>query len=210
MKRFSLLFISSSFSTSKVKPMKRQLLSIALGVTTLTSVVTLTNTIFPAFSQANSSNSQSDKVTFLCKEIFDPASGEKIPATVAWVPERRGHVRLIAWKSEIFPNFTPQKRCQVVTPKFQEFYDQGLLNYLTYGTNKGYPVICSIPNQGESCNDKNQLFTIKPGSKPEIVFEQLMGTLTGQSRGPLYQSSGQQVYVNVKEFLNKARLEKIQ
>jgi hypothetical protein len=64
--------------------MQRQLSSIALALTTLTSFATLAVSISPALSQPVATNSQPNKVTFLCREIFDKASGEKIPATVAW------------------------------------------------------------------------------------------------------------------------------
>ncbi|MHC5833119.1 MAG: COP23 domain-containing protein, partial [Nostoc sp.] len=90
------------------------------------------------------SESQPNKVTFFCRQIFDKASGENIPATVAWVPERQGNIRFIGWKSEYFnkSGWTPEKRCEKVTTKFQESYDQGRLNYLTYGIFNGSPIIC--------------------------------------------------------------------
>ncbi|MBD2212780.1 hypothetical protein H6G27_23325 [Nostoc linckia FACHB-104] len=191
--------------------MQRQLSSIALALTTFTSFATLTVSISPALSQSVSTNSQPDKVTFYCREIFDKASGEKIPATVAWVPERKGHISLIGWKSQVFPrNFSPQKRCELVTQKFQQFYDNGGLNYLTHGINNGYPVICSIPNQGETCNGTNQLFTIRPGSNPTIVLQRLIDTLVGGGGdGILYQNSGQQVYIDMKEYFKQAPVENI-
>ncbi|PAX52176.1 COP23 domain-containing protein [Brunnivagina elsteri] len=191
--------------------MQRQLSSIALALTALTSAATLAISISPAFSQPVATNSQPNKVTFLCREIFDKASGDKIPATVAWIPERKGHISLIGWKSQALPpHITPQKRCEIVTQKFQQFYDNGSLNYLTHGINNGYPVICSIPNQGETCNGTNQLFTIKPGSSPTIVLQRLIDTLVGAGGvGILYQNSGQQVYIDMKEYFKKAPVENI-
>ncbi|MFN7853084.1 MAG: hypothetical protein ACK5OU_14275, partial [Dolichospermum sp.] len=79
--------------------MKLQSFCTALGLTALT----LSVSTFPGFSQDNSSANQPNQVTFFCQEVFDSASGEKIPATVAWIPERQAHVRFIGWKSEAFP-----------------------------------------------------------------------------------------------------------
>ncbi len=191
--------------------MQRQLSSIALALATLTSAATLTISISPAFSQPVATSSQPNKVTFLCREIFDKASSERIPATVAWVPEREEHIRIIAWKSQVFPpSFSSQKRCEIVTQKFQQFYDNGSLNYLTHGINNGYPVICSIPNQGETCNGANQLFTIRPGSNPGLVLQRLIDTLVaGRGEPPLYQNSGQQIYIDMKEYFKKAPVENI-
>lgn len=191
--------------------MQRQLSSIALVLTTLTSVSTLAVSISPALSQSVATNSQPNKVTFYCREIFDKASGEKNPATVAWIPERKGHISLIGWKSQVFSRYvTPQKRCEIVTQKFQQFYDNGGLNYLTHGINNGDPVICSIPNQGETCNGTNQLFNIKPGSNPTIVLQRLIDTLVGAGGdGILYQNSGQQIYIDMKEYFKKAPVENI-
>ncbi|NJR19802.1 MAG: hypothetical protein HC785_31845 [Calothrix sp. CSU_2_0] len=190
--------------------MQRQLSSIALVFSTLTSLATLVVNVSPAFSQSVATNSQPNKVTFYCKEIFDKARNERIPATVAWIPERKNHIRVIGWKSEAFSRHSnSQKRCEVVTQKFQQFYDNGSLNYLTHGINNGYPVICIIPNQAENCNGTNQLFTILPGSKAEIVFEQLMGLLKGDTNKILYQNSGQQIYIDMKEYFKTAPLENI-
>ncbi|MCC5611968.1 COP23 domain-containing protein [Nostoc sp. CHAB 5834] len=177
-----------------------------LGLAALTSVATIS---LPAsFSQSTAAESQPDKVTFFCRQIFDPASGEQIPATVAWVPERKGHIRFIGWKSEYFSQsgWTPLKRCNKVTQKFQEFYEKGSLNYLSSGKSKGLPIICGLANQGETCNANNQLFTIKSGSNTEQVLQRLTDITEGKSAEALLQSSGEQLYIPVQDFLNKSPL----
>ncbi|MTJ55843.1 hypothetical protein FJR38_25860 [Anabaena sp. UHCC 0253] len=186
--------------------MKQQSFIIGLGLAAVTSLATIS---LPAnFSQLSAAESQSNKVTFLCQSIFDPASGEQIPATVAWIPEREGHVRLIGWKSEYFSKsgWTQLERCQKVTQKFQEFYEQGRLNYLTPGKSKGYPIICGLANQGETCNADNQLFTLKTGSKSEDVIQRLMDITESKSGDILLQSAGEQLYISVQNFLNKSPL----
>ena len=172
----------------------------ALGLTALTlSVIT-----FPGFSQDNSSASPSNKARFFCNRMFDKASGEQIPMTVAWVPERQAHVLFIGWKSEAFPKWSPEKRCKVVSDKFQKFQEAGLLNYLTTGRIKGFPVICVAKDNQETCNGNNQLFTLKNASDSKLVLKQLSGIFEGTVGEPNYQSSGGQTYFNVRNYLQNA------
>ncbi|MCF4968351.1 COP23 domain-containing protein [Nostoc sp. CMAA1605] len=187
--------------------MQKQALFIGLGLTVITSLSSLFVSLSPSFSQSNSAKSQPYKVTFFCQPMFDAASGERIPATVVWIPERKGHVRFIAWKSEYFnkSGWTPEKRCQEVTKKFQESYDQGRLNYLSHGKRNGIPVICAA-NSGETCNATNHLFTVKSDSDPREVIQRLMDIAEGKSAEPLFQSSGNQLYISVKDFFNNSPL----
>jgi hypothetical protein len=128
--------------------------------------------IAPGFSQSTTPN----RVTFFCKEVFDRASGGKIPATLAWIPERSGNVRIIGWKSEYFSKRSPV-RCTEVTQKFQKAYDEGRFNYLTTGRVKGYPIICAISRTDDPCDGNSQLFTLKPHDNPDLVLQQLMDIL---------------------------------
>lgn len=187
--------------------MLKQSFLITLGITTLTALGAFNLGIYPTFSQSNNSQNKLNSVQFLCKEIHDKASGEKIPATVAWIPERKGHVRFIGWKSEYFirGGWSPEKRCIKVTEQFQKLYNQRRLQYITHGIRNGYPVICAA-NQGEICNEDNQLFTLKLGSTPEDILQQLIYIAEGKSKDPILQNSGEQLYVSVPKFLNKAPL----
>ncbi|AFY55340.1 hypothetical protein Riv7116_2843 [Rivularia sp. PCC 7116] len=192
-----------------------------IGLSTLTTILVFTNNISPTFSQMiignladtstqeKAENSQQDAVKFLCKEIFDPASESNIPATVAWVPKRNGHVRLIGWKSEYFSSWSPEKRCASVTKNFQKYYDEGRLDYLSTGKRNGYPVICAA-KQGENCTKDNHLFTIKHGHNPKIVLQRLLGIFEGQSSTVLYQNSGKQLYVEMQNVFDKAPLVEVE
>ena len=192
-----------------------------IGISVLTTIIALTNSISPTFSQTTventsdtstqekAENTQSDSVTFLCKEIFDPAGETNIPATVAWVPKRNGHVRLIAWKSQYFSSWSPEKRCAAVTKNFQKYYDEGRLDYLSTGKRNGYPVICAA-KQGENCNKNNHLFTIKHGHPPKIVLQRLLGIFEGRSSTVLYQSSGKQLHVEMQKIFDDAPLVEVE
>ena len=179
----------------------------------LSSIIPLSQSIHPSLSQmiiANSTHSlnqseadnfQSSRVIFRCKEIFDKASGKNIPATIAWIPEDKKHVRFIAWKSEYFGSrWSPKKRCEKVTENFHKYYNEGRLDYLSTGKYNGYSVICAA-KPGESCNEKNHLFTIKQGQVPELVLERLLDIGEAKAGRPLYQSSGKQLYIEVQNIL---------
>lgn len=192
-----------------------------IGLCALTTIVALTSSILPTFSQMmignlpetstqeKAENTKSDSVTFLCKEIFDSASETNIPATVAWVPKRNGHVRLIAWKSQYFSSWSPEKRCAAVTKNFQKYYDTGRLDYLSTGKRNGYPVICAA-KQGESCTKDNHLFTIKHGHNPKIVLQRLLGIFEGESSTVLYQSSGKELHVEMQNVFDNAPLVEVE
>jgi len=173
-----------------------------LAVVSLTTIL-LSTSVAPSFSQ-----SSPDKVTFFCKAVHDRASDEKIPATVAWIPERQGNVRLVGWKSEYFSKkgWNAQKRCEEVTIKFQNAYNAGRLQLLTTGIEKGNPIVCGVAQQGEPCDSGSQLFTLKPHDRPDEVVQRLLDIVQGKTSDMLLQSSGNQVYVSMSLFFRKAPL----
>ncbi len=200
--------------------MKRNFI-LNFGLSALTTIIALTNNISPSLSQMiignlvdistqkKAANTQLDSVRFFCKEIFDPASESNIPATVAWIPERKGHVRLIGWKSQYFSSWTPKERCEAVTKNFQKYYDEGRLDYLSTGKRSGYPVICAA-KPGENCNKNNHLFTIKREHNPNLVLQRLLDIATGKASGFIYQNSGQKLHVEVQNIFDKAPLVEIE
>ena len=154
--------------------------------------------------EASSSDFPMDRVSFYCGEISDEETGESIPATVAYVPQRQANVAIIGWNSWHLAAWNPQRRCDLVSPKFQTFYENGRLNYLSNGENAGYPIICALLDQQEQCSGENQLFQVRPGSKPEDVVLGLKAILEGKSSEVIYQSSGKHFYLSIDEFLKKA------
>jgi hypothetical protein len=177
-----------------------------LGFTSaLTATLALSS--LPAWGQTPASQGQTvapDQVTFFCKEIHDPASGTKIPATLAWVPQRQGNIRIIGWKSEFFSRWNPQSRCDAVTPKFQTFYDAGQLKHLTTGYADGYPIVCALSQDNDACDQTRQLFTLKPHDNPNQILYQLMDILTGKTAAMLLQSAGGETLVPISELFRLA------
>jgi Circadian oscillating protein COP23 len=159
-------------------------------------------------AQSGTSNSAAkypkDRISFYCGEISDKANGGTIPATIAYVPQRKVNVAIIAWKYNYVPKWDTQKRCETVSPKFQTFYENGRLNYLTTGKNQGYDIICAAVETGQACKAEDQLFQVKASSDPGAVLKRLTGIIEGTSSQPIYQRSSQQIYVSVEELLKTA------
>lgn len=144
-----------------------------------------------------------DRVSFYCAQIPDTTDGGTIPATVAYVPQRQANVQIIGWKTHI-PAWDTQRRCETVSPKFQAFYEEARLNYLTTGVKDGYDIVCAAPDRGQPCGDEDQLFQVKASNDPKAVLKALTGIIEGTASQPIYQSSGDRVYVSVEELLNAA------
>ena len=179
----------------------KSLVTIALATATIAIAL-------PTFSQSSSSVG-GDRVTFSCQNVFDPASGTQIPATVAWRPQRQKNVIFLYWKSDFFSaaGWDPQARCEEVSPKFQAAYDSDRFNYLTNGKVGAYPVICAaVERIGETCNQDNFLFTLKKEADGSKAVDNLMGIFKGDTRKARYESSQEEgkIYVSIDKFLLEA------
>jgi Circadian oscillating protein COP23 len=143
-----------------------------------------------------------DSLQFFCGKTFDSASGSQIPTTLVWQPEKEGNVALIRWKSEYFGKDT-QKRCQLVSAKFQKLWNAGQLNFITAGTVKKQPIVCGVASEGDSCSGQNQLFQLKPFADSSNLIAQLEGVFQGKVSSPVYESGGSSAnkYLNMRSLL---------
>ena len=120
------------------------------------------------------------------------------PATVALT--KRGPVPVINWVSTLGSDgqYTPQFRCDVVSKRFQDFYENGTLNFLTTGIKNRQPVVCVANYKGGPC--AQDLFTLKSGSNPGQTLRQLMAVRVGAA-GPLNESASRP-YFAMSEILD--------
>ena len=146
-----------------------------------------------------------DRVNFYCGEFTDD-TGETMPATMAYVPQRKASVSIIGWKSNHIPSWDAQRRCDTASPKFQAFYEDGRLNYLTTGVNNGQDIICAAVETGQPCKPEDQLFQVKASDDPDAVLKGLTGIIEGAATSgePIYQSSDEKIYVSMDKFLEAA------
>jgi hypothetical protein len=166
-------------------------------------VAGLLATSLPAQAQdAPAEDPPSDNLQFFCGKTFDSASGSQIPTTLVWQPEKEGNVALIRWKSEYFGKDT-QKRCQLVSAKFQKLWNSGQLNFITAGTVKRQPIVCGVASEGDTCSGQNQLFQLKPFADSSNLIAQLEGVFQGKVSSPVYESGGGSAskYLNMRSLL---------
>ncbi len=138
---------------------------------------------------------------------FTCGAWRDIPMTVAQTPN--GNVPVVYWVSDWVndpsSDLTPQSRCQTVSDNFQQAYDRGELEYITTGIKNGQNIVCVAQQQNGPC--VSQLFTLKPDSDPNESLKQLMNigdSYASGGEGPLYQSTGNRMYINFEDFLGKA------
>lgn len=165
-----------------------KLRSLILALTT--SVITLSSAFIPSnFVSAGTTK-------FVC------GTWEGVPSTIA--KTAKGDVPLIRWVSDHFNSagFDSQKRCQIVSKKFQQYYNDGSLKYLTTGRKNGNNIVCVAPSENAPC--KGQLFTLKPGSNPGETLKQLMAIRSQASGAKPINESSDRVYISIDSYLEEA------
>lgn len=164
--------------------------NLGLGVLTAASCV--------AVSSITSVHAQSSVAarSFVCST----AAGA--PATNV-VTQGGQQVPLIRWTSNVFNDagWTPQRRCQEVSGRFDSYFRQGRLDYITTGRMNGLPVICTARSNGGACD--GLLFTLKPGQNATQTLQDLFSIRT-KARGPLNETNSR-VYVSLDELVTNAQ-----
>lgn len=109
----------------------------------------------------------------------------------------RGIIKLIAWESSYFgPNWSPEKRCETVSQRFQQFSDQRLLRFVSTGNLNNYNVIC-ISEESGKCLDQGLLLTLEQNDKPTRILRQLFNYRASIRRGP------QKEVIDFEQLLNE-------
>jgi len=90
-------------------------------------------------------------IRFICQPGYDPPERKNIPTTYAWTP--RGKIAIVRW---VFPwyqskEWNEQNRCEAVSSRFQEAYDNGSMSYFTYTEQNNQNVICTAYKEGGDC-----------------------------------------------------------
>jgi hypothetical protein len=168
--------------------MKNILFSALISVGSIGSIVATTPTA--AYSQDSTPKTASER-RFYCGQAQDPTSKKMLPATLM---ENQGESEskvVVIWKSDIFNKFTPQKRCDIVSPKFQAAYAEGR-GYLTSGFDgrSRQGIVCLVANENDECNISSMLFTLKSFQDANKVIENLALYASGLSGIPETQTLG--------------------
>ncbi len=123
------------------------------------------------------------------------------PATLAQTSTGQT-VSVIRWVSNSFSDagWSPERRCQEVSSRFETFRREGRLRFLTTGRMNGASVICTAQANPGPCD--GLLYTLKPGQDPTTTLRSLLAVRVN-SRGPLNETSDR-LYIDVQELLNTA------
>ncbi|NBD15044.1 MAG: hypothetical protein GVY04_02520 [Cyanobacteria bacterium] len=123
-------------------------------------------------------------------QYFCLNEGGKQPVTV--VDTKRGRIELIIWKSQFFANsgYTPQKRCDQVTARFQQHSDAETLRYISTGTMNQQNVICVAKNDAGDCRSDGLLITLEAQDNPNQVLRELFNLKERASSGGIFRNVG--------------------
>jgi len=148
------------------------------------------------------------KVTFSCL-----INEDNLPIITAQTDRKT--IPLISWTTNFTSDtgYTAQKRCEEVSSKFQKYYNQGLLNYITTGTKNNQNIICVSSILGNGClNDdtQGQLLTLKPDDKVSTIIPDLLNNVykssgaipqSHQGEGGFIERENGQDYWNINQYL---------
>lgn len=167
----------------------------ALGIAALTTIGAIAISTPP---------SQAQSTTFFCKK-----SSQGVPTTYARTPQ--GNVAVIRWVSWRFvdANYSPARRCKEVSGRFQTYYNNGTLDYITTGIINRQSVVCVSSTYGGGC--QGLLFTLKRGANASNVIQQLFNIREGtDTTGAVLadlSTEPKTTSINFNDFLNEAPVE---
>jgi Circadian oscillating protein COP23 len=129
---------------------------------------------------------------------FSCGTSNGMPTTVARTHDGRS-VPMIRWTSNAFDGagWTPERRCQEVSQRFESYRRQGRLTYVTTGRINGLPVICTAASNGGPCD--GLLYTLKPGQHPTLALQNLFD-VRFKARGPLNETTSR-LYLSIEDLL---------
>jgi hypothetical protein len=130
----------------------------------------------PSEGDISSSLIGNPDVNFACY-----TSPQGIPTTygvLSFPIGRTEYKPLIRWQSEYSSSFgyTPERKCLIVSRRFQYFSERDQLKYLTIDYQAGQNVICASSNP-TGCD--GILITLEPSEDPQAILEALQNTAWG-------------------------------
>jgi Circadian oscillating protein COP23 len=144
---------------------------------------------------------------FFCGTAKDRSSNnQELPATLFSSAEEPEPRAIIIWKSEYFRSiFNAQKRCEIVSPKFQAaFIEQGRTNLAAVvDRGSGLGMICALSDPNQACDSThNMLYTLKSYKTAQTTIEELEGILNSKLTTPRYESAGR-VVISLQGLLGR-------
>jgi len=170
-------------------------------------------------NQADATDGSSGEVRFECGT--SELNGESVPATVVNNPKLDKPLTVLYFdpsNNYFGGEWTPQKRCEEVSSRFQAVYDRDSLGYITVDraqwiTDKEVNVVCSVKKEGSKCEEDDLLFTLQTEDDPNQVLEDFMAfreapsqnkALTRSAEKPSFEA-GNRVYYDFAGTLKDAQ-----
>lgn len=178
--------------------MKRNLFTTLLTTATLVTAIGLNLTQQTVHAET--------ETKFICAASYDPETQKRNPTTFAWTP--RGKVAVVRWSTRYFLKYSPQQRCNAVSPRFHTAYHNDTLGLMTNGTMNNQPVICTAKEAGGACD--TLLMTLRPEDNSLKILNHFRRLFNGEQVGPVKHNTGiPQVYyrMDIEEFLRTAPVE---
>lgn len=171
---------------------------------TLLTTTTLVTAIALNFTQQQVQAQTETK--FICAASYDPETQKRYPTTFAWTP--RGKIAVVRWQTEEFAQYSPQRRCAEVSPRFHQAYHNDTLGLMTNGKINNQPVICTAKESGGACD--TLLMTLRPEDNSIKILNNFRRLFSGEQVGPVKHSTGTpQIYyrMDIEKFLHTAPVE---
>jgi len=128
-------------------------------------------------------------------------SPNNIPTTYARIKTGK-RISVISWQKPWSDEYTPEKRCQSVSQRFQKAEERGLLDYITSDVVNKQNVICATRRYGEPC--QHVLFTLRDDDKPDEVIRELVGRGYKASGTVIHSEDGSpRYYLNVNYMIDQ-------
>jgi hypothetical protein len=134
------------------------------------------------------------------------------PTTV--VDTARGRISLIVWQSGFFSSggWTPERRCQEVSNRLQNYENTRNLRYISTGTLNGYNIICVAEKREATdrensyrCQNNGLILTLENKDDPNQVMRELFNLAARAGGGPITRGGKPtKVMIDLEEFLDKA------
>jgi len=170
-------------------------------------------------NQADATDSNLDRVTFSCGT--SQLNGETVPTTVVNNPKLPEPLPVIYFdpNNEYFGGeWTPQKRCEKISQRFQTIHDRDSLGYITVDrahwiSDREVNVVCSTKKIDVKCEEDDLLFTLQTQDDPNEVLADFMAfreapdqneALTRTAKKPSF-DEGNRVFYDFADTLEKAQ-----
>ncbi|MBR8840321.1 MAG: COP23 domain-containing protein [Stigonema ocellatum SAG 48.90 = DSM 106950] len=126
------------------------------GITSLTASATVGILNQPSYAEGTN---------FYC------AGKNGVPVTFVHTQDgRKKPVIYWATNNSFPPPWTPMRRCEEVSRRFQINFDNGTLKFINAGTLLGQPVVCGAIRKDDPCKYTTLLFTLKRNSDPKSIL----------------------------------------